>query len=307
MIMDFPKNQIEFEGAFPNEEKCLEYLFNIKYPLGYICDKCKTNKFWINNRNNLICKQCKKETSLTAGTIFHGANQPLMILFRCIWWMVAQKNGVSANGLLEILGMKSYSSAWNWLHKFRRIMVLPNREKLSGVVEVDETLVGGKKSGKRGRGAEGKTLIVIAVELKGKGAGRTRLSIIDSASRIQLNEVIRNNIERGSTVITDAWKGYVDVNQMKYKHVIENQTQNLEGEDLLPNVHRIASLLKRWLLGTHQSYLNKGYLEYYLDEFVFRFNRRKSGSRGKLFHTLIYQAMNHEPITFQNLKKIEKT
>ena len=146
-------------------------------------------------------------------------------------------------------------------------------------------------------------LVVIAVEVYKKGIGRARLSIVSDASRKSLNTFIKQNIEKESTITTDAWKGYVDVTKMKYFHKKINQTKELDKDKLLPNVHRIASLVKRWLLGTHQSYGNKGHMQFYLDEFVFRFNRRRSNSRGKLFYSIINQAVNHEPLLNAKLLK----
>ncbi len=300
--MEYPKNQKEFELLVNNSERCYRYIYDIKYVNGFLCSKCDSTNFWLISHRVIRCKNCKKEISLTAGTIFHSSNLELPDLFRVIWWMVAQKNGISAKGLERILDI-GYPTAWVWLQKFRRVMVVSAREKLSGDVEVDEMFVGGKQKGKRGRGAEGKKLVAIAVEVLSKGTGRTRLSVISDASRKSLNEFLRSNIERGSIITTDAWSGYTDVTKMKYSHKIINQTKEIDKQNLLPNVHRIAALVKRWLLGTHQSYVNKGLLEFYLDEFTFRYNRRKSKSRGLLFHTIVYQAMHNEPLLNKKLMK----
>jgi transposase-like protein/DNA-directed RNA polymerase subunit RPC12/RpoP len=300
--MKFPKTQKEFEQEFNNEFKCFKYLFDIKYDTGYVCQNCGSINFWLIKNRYIRCKDCKHEISFFAGTIFQNSNLLLIDLFRIIWWMVSLKNGISAKSLENLFGI-SYKTSWVWLHKFRRTMVLPEREKLKGNVEVDETFVGGVSKGKRGRGAEGKTIVIIAVEVLKFGTGRTRLAIIPDASRKSLNKFLKENIEPNSVIITDAWKGYSDVNKMNYIHEIKNQTKTIDEENLLPNVHRIASLIKRWLLGTHQSYLNKGNLEFYLDEFTFRYNRRKSKSRGKLFYTIIYQALKHEPILNTSLIK----
>ena len=183
-------------------------------------------------------------------------------------------------------------------------MVFPFRDRLSGNVEVDETLVGGKKAGKRGRGAKGKTLVAIAIEIKEKGTGRVRMSIIPDASKKSLAKFITENIEKGSTLITDGWKGYTGISKKGYLQIIEDKTKMLEGEEILPNVHRIASLLKRWLLGTHQNYIGEQYLSYYLDEYTFRYNRRKSKSRGLLFQRLIEQGVMHEPIEYKLIKSM---
>ena len=181
-------------------------------------------------------------------------------------------------------------------------MVFPGREKLSGTVEVDETFVGGKKSGKRGRGAEGKSIVIIAVELLDKGSGRVRMSLVPDASKKALGEFITNNIEVGSIVITDGWKGYSGLSKKGYNHEVEEMTKLLDGEEILPNVHRIAALLKRWLLGTHQNYIGEQYLSYYLDEYTFRYNRRKSKSRGLLFQRLIEQGVMHVPVEYKSIK-----
>jgi len=302
--MRIPKNQIEFEKMFTTEEQCLDYLKEFRFPEGYLCRKCHHDEYWLNKRGIMVCKSCRNELSITSGTIFHRSKLPLVIIFRALWWMVAQKNGVSAVGLQRVLGIGSYRTAWAWLHKFRRLMVFPGRNKLSGKIEVDETLVGGKKAGKRGRGAEGKSLVVIAVEIMGKGTGRVRMSLISDASKKSLGKFINDNIEPGSNLITDGWKGYTGILKKGYHHKIEDKTKMLDGEEILPNVHRIASLLKRWLLGTHQNYIGEGYLSYYLDEYTFRYNRRKSNSRGLLFQRLVEQAVLHEPVEYKSIKRM---
>lgn len=302
--MKTPKNQIEFENMFTTEEQCLNYLHELRFPAGYFCRKCNHNEYWNNKRGIIICKNCRDELSITAGTIFHRSKLPLVIIFRTLWWMVAQKNGVSAVGLQRIMGIGSYRTAWTWLHKFRRLMIFPGRGKLTGKVEVDETFVGGKKSGKRGRGAEGKSLVVIAIELLEKGSGRVRLSLIPDASKRSLAKFITNNIEFGSTIITDGWKGYRGLSEKNYQHEVEDFTKLLDGDEILPNVHRIASLLKRWLLGTHQNYIGEQYLSYYLDEYTFRYNRRKSKSRGLLFQRLIEQGVLHEPVEYKLIRRV---
>lgn len=302
--MRIPVNQIEFEKMFTTEKQCLDYLKELRFPKGYSCRKCQHNEYWLNNRGIMVCKNCKNELSITSGTIFHRSKLPLVVIFRVLWWMVAQKNGVSAVGIQRVLGLGSYRTAWVWLHKFRRLMVFPGRNKLSGKIEVDETLVGGKRSGKRGRGAEGKSLVVIAVEIMEKGTGRVRMSLISDASKKSLKKFINENIETGSNLITDGWKGYTGISKSGYQHEIEDKTKLLDGEEILPNVHRIASLLKRWLLGTHQNYIGEGYLSYYLDEYTFRYNRRKSNSRGLLFQRLIEQGVLHEPVEYKSIKRM---
>lgn len=294
--MYYPKNQIEFESAFDSEEKCISYLHSIKYEAGFICEKCSHIEYWQNKRSVLVCKKCRNETSVTSGTIFHRSQIPITVLFRLIWFVVIQKTGVSALGIQKVLGLSRYETVWKWLHKIRKVMILPSREKLKGIVEIDETFIGGIKKGKRGRGAEGKEIVIIAIELIGKSNGRVRMGIIEKADRKSINEFVKNNIETGSTIITDGWKGYIDVERMKYKHKIETKLIAVNEENLTPNVHRIASLLKRWLLGTHQNFTSSDYLKYYLDEYTFRYNRRKANSSGLLFYILLKQALLNKPI-----------
>lgn len=217
--------------------------------------------------------------------------------------MIAQKHGVSASGLQAILGLGSYKTAWIWLQKLRTLMVLPNRDKLSGKVEIDETFVGGITEGKRGRGSKNKSLAVIAVEILPKGTGRVQVKIVQSAEGKHLLKLIRENVTEGTTIITDGWIGYAQLEKKGYPHIIQRQVIAKNDEEMLPNVHRIASLLKRWLLGTHQNYTSPDRLQYYLDEFTFRYNRRKSNSRGLLFHRINEKAMNREPILTKNVLK----
>ncbi len=299
--MDYPKNQIEFNKMFNTEQNCIDYLIAIRWPEGFECPICGSIRYWKKSKNRFECIDCHRETTVTSGTIFHKSTKPLLVWFHAIWWIVAQKNGVSAKGLMKILGLGSYRTSWTWLHKFRRLMVLNSRTKLKGDVEVDEVLVGGKVSGKRGRGAEGKSLIAVAVEVKGRKTGRVRISKIPDASSKSLIEFIEKNIENSSTIITDEWPSYNKLKDMDYIHKTEKATSIDEDKEVLPNVHRIASLLKRWLLGTHQSYLNKNKMEYYLDEYVFRYNRRTSKSRGLLFLRLIEQSVKMPPVTYKEI------
>lgn len=213
--------------------------------------------------------------------------------------MVSQKNGISAMGLQKVMGFGSYQTAWTWLHKLRRLTVLPDRTRLNGQIEVDETYLGGKKKGHRGRGAEGKIPVIIAVELMTKGTGRIRLGVLPDVKRKSLISFIENNVEEDSEIITDGWEAYKSITG--YTHTISNDTVSSGDEEILPNVHRIASLLKRWLLGTHQRYLVGNNTQHYLDEFTFRYNRRKSLSRGLLFQRVMEQAVKHEPIKYSEI------
>lgn len=296
MFMEYPRNQMEFDRTFANEDDCIQYLIAVKWPLGFRCSKCSHNEYWALSRKRLKCKNCFAISTITSKTFFDQSNKPLTMWFRAIWWMIAQKNGVSASGLQAILGIGSYKTAWLWLHKLRMLMVFPNRDKLSGKVEIDETFVGGVAEGKRGRGAENKSLVMIAVEVLPKGTGRVRLELIPSAEGKHLLKFISDNVEKGTSVITDGWTGYAQLGENGYEHIKQKQVIATNNEEMLPNVHRIAALLKSWLLGTHQNYTSQDRLQKYLDEFSFRYNRRKSNSRGLLFHRIIEQAMIREPI-----------
>jgi transposase-like protein len=235
-----------------------------------------------------------------AGTLFQDTHKPLQLWFHAIWYVVSQKNGVSALGLQKALGLGSYHTAWEWLHKLRRAMVRPGRDKLSGVVEVNETLVGGESTGKRGRGAEGKTLILIAAEDTATGIGRIRMSTIPDGSSDVLARTIQQMVEVGSTVRTDGWRGYNGLTNLGYIHLpITNH--NVKEEDEVEQTHLVAALLKRWLIGTLHGAISHKNLPYYLDEFTFRFNRRTSSSRGKLFYRLIEQALAIDPVPAKSL------
>jgi len=292
---------LDFQEMFPTDQACHDYLCLVRWADGFDCPFCHHHDAWRLKRGIFRCKKCNKDVSVTAGTIFQDLRKPLRLMFQAMWYVVCQKNGVSALGLQQILGLGSYKTAWAWLHKLRTAMVRPGRDRLSGIVEIDETLVGGRKSGKRGRGAEGKELVLVAVEDKGvAGIGRIRMNHIPDASGETLKKAIAEMVEPGSTVRTDGWKGY---NGLKgYKHVVVKHNEEEPGHDPTPLVHRIASLLKRWLLGTHQGGQQFSHLHYYLDEYTFRFNRRKSRSRGKLFLRLVEQALQVDPATFRSLK-----
>lgn len=297
--MAIPQTQMEFEKMFSTEQQCLDYLISLKWKDGFICNGCGHDQYWLLSRKRIGCNNCRRQTSITLGTIFEQSNKPLTLWYRTIWAMIVQKNGISAVGLQRIMGFGSYQTAWTWLHKLRMLTVLSNRNKLNGKVEIDETFLGGKKSGKRGRGAAGKVLVAIAVEIFEKGTGRVRLSRIPNASRNNLKKFIENNIEPGSEMVTDGWKSYQNIEG--YKHtIVENKVKSGE-ENLMPNVHRVASLLKRWLLGTHQNYITGNKTQNYLDEFVFRYNRRKSTSRGLIFQRVMEQAVKHLPIKYENV------
>jgi transposase-like protein len=248
------------------------------------------------------CQACGRQTSVTAGTIFQDTRKPLVDWFRAMYWLASQKNGASALGLQRVLGLGSYKTAWTWLHKFRRAMIRPNRDRLTGRIEVDETYLGGLQEGVRGRQTERKSLIAIAAQEDGAGIGRIRMKRIPDASADSLMAFLQEAIEPGSIVHTDGWVGYDPTKGKGYVHEVTFLKGKKESAShLMPRVHRIASLLKRWILGTHQGAVSHEHLEFYLDEFTFRFNRRRSRNRGKLFYRLVQQAVAVDPMPYKSL------
>jgi transposase-like protein len=297
----YPMTALEFEDWFATEEACWEYLWELRWPEGVCCPRCGNKTGWQMGRDLWWCGNCNLQTSVTAGTIFHGTRKPLRVWFRAMWYITNQKHGVSALGLKRILKLGSYRTAWLWMHKLRAAMIRPGRERLNGIVEVDETYIGGKKKGKRGRGADGKTLVLASVQEDGNRIGRIRLRQVKDASARSLNKAVKEMIEPDSKVRTDGWNGYSGLREFGYKHQVVRKEASV-GENLLPLVNRVVALLKRWLLGTHQGAIRPSHLDYYLDEFTFRFNRRTSRSRGKLFYRLIQQAAAVGPLSGVQIK-----
>src|SRR5665647_2170352 len=181
-IEDYPRTIMEFEQCFATEEACRGYLFQLRWPEGFCCPRCGHRQAWATKRRLYRCRQCDYQVSVTAGTIFQDTRKPLRLWFRAAWWVTSQKTGVSAMGLQRVLGLRSYKTAWTWLHKLRRAMVRPGRNRLAGRVEVDETYLGGLEEGVRGRQTEGKALIVVAAQEDGPGIGRIRMRRIADAS-----------------------------------------------------------------------------------------------------------------------------
>jgi len=300
---DYPKTLLELERRFGTEDACRQYLTQLRWPIGFICPFCQGEGGWPDRRHRWTCQDCRRQSTVTAGTIFQSTHLPLQVWFRAVWLVTSQKSGASALGVQRVLGLGSYETAWSWLHKLRRAMVRPGREGLKGTVEVDETYIGGVALGAKGRDGEGKALVAIAAEEDGNGIGRIRLQRVADGSAPSLHGFIQQAIHPGSTVHTDGWAPYQGMEKLGYVHAVTS----LKGKgkqaavELLPRVHRVAALLKRWLLGTHQGAVSPNHLDYYLDEFTFRFNRRRSASRGKLFFRLLQQAVQVAPVTYSQI------
>jgi transposase-like protein len=301
----------EFVTRFSTEEQCREYLFQLRWPNGFVCPRCGSREYGIIEGKLYWCAKCKYKTTVTSGTIFQDTRSSLKRWFTAIWWITTQKYGASAEGLQQVLGLGSYETAWTWLHKIRSAMVRSDRTKLSDVVEVDEAYIGGEEHGaSTGRGTGNKVLIVIAVELKAgeaatkkglKKLGRVRLSVIPDATKESLQSFIKDNIKNGSEIITDGWASYTSLVEKGYKHTVYVQGKKSSNELILPHVHLLISLLKRWLLGTHQGAVSDKHMQAYLEEYTFRFNRRNSAKRGLLFHRLLEGPVNHSPLTYDDL------
>jgi transposase-like protein len=303
-VEDYPRDLLELEARFSTEEACRAYLYQLRWPDGFECPRCRGRKAWPASDLLWECAGCHRQISVTAGTIFQDSRLPLTLWFRAVWWVTSQKNGVSAMGLQRVLGLKSYKTAWTMLHKLRRAMVRPGRDRLQGHVEVDEAFVGGEEEGVHGRQTETKAMIAVAVEEDGDGIGRIRMRRIPDASSGSLIPFIEDSVEPGSLVHTDGWLGYQPLEGKDYRHKITFLKGNKKtASELMPRVHLAVALLKRWLLGTHQGGVSTEHLDAYLDEFTFRFNRRKSRSRGKLFYRLLEQAVAVDPVPYKSLVK----
>ncbi|GAA2439532.1 IS1595-like element ISSod11 family transposase [Mycolicibacterium llatzerense] len=299
--VDYPRTFQEFRSWFPDEAACLEYLANLRWPEGFRCPVCNGDRAWQTSTQHWKCVACGRKTSVTAGTIFHRTRTPLTTWFAAIWLVTSQKNGASAQNLHDMLGLGSYETAWVWLHKLRRAMVRPDRELLSGVVEVDESFIGGRAAGRDGASTS-KVPVMIAVENIGTQVnrklrlGRIRLGVADAPGSKQLVDFARSTAEPGSLIRTDGARMFRVLASEGYRHeYISGYSSPEPGHVTLPGPHRIASLLKRWNAGTHHYRVEREHLPYYLDEFTFRFNRRRSKARGMLFYRLLQQAVNTDP------------
>ena len=301
--VDYPRTMQEFDEWFSSEDACTSYLAKLRWPDGFVCPSCGVAKGWMTARGQMRCAACQRQTSVMAGTLFEGTRKPLRLWFQAAWYVTSQKFGGNALGLQRVLGFGSYQTAWTWLHKMRNAMVRPGRERLSGSVEVDETYVGGKEEGVSGRFTEKKAVVAVAVEVhEPKGFGRVRLRQVPDVSSASLVGFVQEVVTPGSSILTDGWKSYDSLPQHGYHR--EKIVLSASGDPAhvaLPGVHRVASLLKRWLLGTHQGAVSNKHLAYYLDEFTFRFNRRASHARGLLFYRLLQQAVQADPLRYRQI------
>lgn len=300
-MFNYPKNLREFDKIFESEAACLRFLEDVRWSIGFKCQSCQSERFWNLEPGIRRCQDCKFKNYVRAGTIFDSSRLSLKTWFHAIWWVASQKTGISALNLQKNIGLGSYRSAWLLLHKIRNAMIQVERSHLQGELEVDEAFIGGVRSGKRGRGAEDKQLIVIAAECSGeKRVGRIRVQRIPNASADVLEAFVIANISEGATIHTDGWPSYNGLRSLGYKHV-PSPSYSVHPDELLPRINIVTSLLKRWILGTLHGRLDPKHMDHYFEEFTFRFNRRTSAARGLLFQRVIENSVKIKPTPYKTI------
>ena len=293
--VDYPETYQQFRDWFVDDGACLDYLEQLRWPGGFVCPVCSASDAWRVAGRMWMCAQCGRKTSVTAGTIFHRSHTPMSTWFAAVWFLTSQKTGISALALQSQFGFGSYETAWAWLHKLRRAMVRPDRDRLSGVVEIDETFIGGVATGRAGASTS-KIPVQIAVERIGpRKLGRVRFDIGTRPGTLELVDFAARVIEPGATVRTDGARMLRRLGEEGFRHEPVDVYTAEEKDSVLPGVHLVASLLKRWLAGTLHYAVSDMHLDYYLDEYAFRFNRRTSSARGMLFYRLLQQAVVTDP------------
>ena len=295
----YPHTAWQFEKQFSTEAACWDYLGQLRWPEGYDCPWCGKSEVWSASRGRLICRRCRDQSSVTVGTIFQDTHKPLRMWFRAVWQITSRRHGVNAVNLQQVLGLGSYVTAWTWLHKLRRAMVRPGQDRLNGVVEVGKIDWGMLNTGAATRQIEPKALILVAAEEKGTGIRRIRLRQIPELSEASLHGFISDVIQPGSTVRI---KGLRPYGEPPGYHQVQGVHYRMLGNEVLPpGVHRVVSSLKRWMVSSHLGAVHRAHLDYYLDEFTFRFNHRSSCSRGEMFYLLLQQAMHVDPVPYRQI------
>jgi transposase-like protein/ribosomal protein L37AE/L43A len=296
---------MEFQERFASEEDCREYLFASRWPAGFECPACRGPEAGVMHSRRLVwqCKDCGHQTSVTAGTVMHATRTPLRTWFWAAYLVATHHPGISARQLQRQLGLSRYETAWLILHKLRRAMVAPERELLKGEVEVDECWIGGPDPGFRGRAAGNKTLVAVAIEVRGQGSGRLRLGPLADSSGSALQQFVYSTVASGAIVHTDRWPSYRAIAKHGYDHRPRSQRGARPQDHLapiLPRAHRAISNLKVWLMGTHRG-VSREHLPVYLDEYVFRHNRR--GTPMAAFQTLLGLSSQHGPTTYDRITR----
>lgn len=303
--MERIKTVMDFVREFNTDEKCIKYLNHLKYgESGWQCYKCHYKEYnYIQSRQEIRCKRCGYEESITANSIMRGTRKPLTEWFWTIYTIATQKTGISAMELYRQMDFGSYETAWTWLQKIRLGMVSENRDKLKGTVEVDETYI--FTGDERGRSLKGnKALIVCAVEVyKDYASGDMFLRHIDSASAANLESFVKDHVEKGSKVITDGWRCYAGLKALGYDHQPITIDKPEDASKELPRVHRVFANLQAWIIGTHR-FVSKKHLQNYLNEYSTRFDARYNPI--EIFNDILKLTMNVKPRIGKDFMDIEK-
>jgi transposase-like protein/ribosomal protein L37AE/L43A len=297
---DFPLTILEFQQRFGTEEACREYLFASRWPDGFVCPACGGRDAGAQTRRHLwVCTACGRQTSITAGTVMHKTRLPLRTWFWASYLVSTFQPGISAKQLQRQLGVGCHETAWAMLHKLRSAMVAPERDPLKGEVEIDEFFLGGHEEGLKGGRQHGKKALVgIAIEVRGQGSGRLRLRVLENSQAKTLEAFTKATTAPGAIVHTDGLFSYGALSKLGYDHRPRKVASVEPGEELLPRVHRAVSNLKAWMHGTHRG-VSDAHLQVYLDEYVFRHNRRRTPMAS--FQTLLGLSSRHEPITYRDI------
>ena len=302
-----PTSLIEFQHRFADEAACAAWLYEMRWRDGFVCPRCGNDKAWALETKAFTyeCTRCHRQTSVTSGTVMHGSKLPLTVWFWAAFLMTTHSNGISALQLQGQLGLGSYKTAWLLCAKLRRAMVDSDRSPLQGLVEVDETAISCRSKqepvmGGQGRSHQGKLLVAGAVEVDQRGRpGRLRLARIEDYSAKSLHLFVERSLAPTTIARTDGWSGYQGVgNTIPGLNHQPHTIGPMAAHIVLPWVHRAFSNLKTWGLGVYHG-LRAKHLQTYLDEFVFRFNRRRN--RHSAFKTILAIAVKKSPMTYNML------
>ncbi len=297
---EFPEDLGEFERRFPDEESCRQFLINLRWDGVPRCGACDCNRTWELSNGRFECKHCGHQTSVTAGTLFHRTQKPLKLWFRAMWEMASRKNGINACELQRLMGFSSYGTAWTWLHKLRRAMAGRPKGALEDEVVGDDAFVGGRAKGKKnvGRGT-GKPAVAVAAESRG---GRARIGHIPDTSAKSLIGFYNFHLHDDAHLTTDGHRAFLNKEYQRPNHdMVVIKHLPASAADPLRLCHIVFALLKRWWLGTYHGSISRKHLQAYLEEFEFRFNRRKTKGVGRITCRLLEVAVTSNPIPYANI------
>jgi len=305
--IDYPSDQAAYNAWFPTDEECRAYLEHLRWPGGkFVCPKCRSERGRQELDRRWRCYGCRSRISVTSGTIFDKTRIPLSVWFQAAWLFTTAKTGVNATTLHKLLPINTYQTTWAMLNRFRQAMMKNDSGKLSGRVEIDETFIGGPRPGKAGRGASGKTMVICAVEAEGNNWGRARMAVIPNAKTATLRKFITENIEPGTTIVSDALVAYPGAVEGYVHERVNVKRSPGKAHNHLPAVHRCFASLKNLLLGQYQGGNQHEHLPEYVGEWVFRFNRRNSNQRGLLFMRLLQRCVDTEPVHYEDMIMVKQ-